>query len=234
MIYGITVETLTEEQLDALAIINPEVAKVERERRIRESKFNSLEEVCEVAAAAYCLLRPMYDNMRNTDTKKIITSSGIIEMLEKLIRTKGDEPIKEAIARDEEGRPKLEGIEWFCIGGPEKAAEKVEENNGWSISDIEKPELVKEIAPFDNKEEEIVRVEEKVEDIFPEITPGEVKWVPFNNVEEQPSTEIAPDALANNEIAPVAYASDGEVTTRTTISQDKLTEILNSIPVVGA
>lgn len=213
MIYGITVETLTEEQLDALAIINPEVAKVERERRVKESKFETLEEVCEVAAAAYCLLRPMYDNMRNTDVKKTITSSGIIEMLEKLIRTKGDEPLAEGIiATDEpavDEKETIPGYDWFYVGGP--AGENVE-----------------------LKGEKVVKEKVVKEDVVKEEEQPKVIWAPLSS-EKVVETEIAPVAFASGEVeSPLPLAVTNPETKEIVTSQDKLTEILNSIPVIGA
>lgn len=87
--YELDLEKLSEEQLEAFSVIDMAAVKLERERRVKESIYDDNDEVflMEDASKAYFYLRPLVDNMRNNDTKKTIIKSGVIEMLEKLLRT---------------------------------------------------------------------------------------------------------------------------------------------------
>ena len=87
MSYTIELEKLTDEQLEAFKIIDIEAYKGEKEKRSTYSEeevkngqiFTDLDK-------AYYYLKPMYDNMRNSDTKKTITDSGILQTIEKVFR----------------------------------------------------------------------------------------------------------------------------------------------------
>lgn len=87
MSYTIELEKLTDEQLEAFKIIDMNAYKGEKEKRSTYSDeevkngqiFTDLDK-------AYYYLKPMYDNMRNNDTKKTITDSGILQTIEKVFR----------------------------------------------------------------------------------------------------------------------------------------------------
>ena len=87
MSYTIELEKLTDEQLEAFKIIDADAYKGEKEKRSTYSEeevkngqiFTDLDK-------AYYYLKPMYDNMRNNDTKKTITDSGILQTIEKVFR----------------------------------------------------------------------------------------------------------------------------------------------------
>lgn len=87
MSYTIELEKLTDEQLEAFKIIDADAYKGEKEKRSTYSDeevkngqiFTDLDK-------AYYYLKPMYDNMRNSDTKKTITDSGILQTIEKVFR----------------------------------------------------------------------------------------------------------------------------------------------------
>lgn len=87
MSYTIELEKLTDEQLEAFKIIDENAYKGEKEKRSTYSEeevkngqiFTDLDK-------AYYYLKPMYDNMRNNDTKKTITDSGILQTIEKVFR----------------------------------------------------------------------------------------------------------------------------------------------------
>lgn len=86
----IDLEKLTEDQLEAFKVINAEAVKKEQERRVNESIYTEEEvksfKIFSDLSKAYFFLKPMYDNMRNNDVKKTITSSEILPVLEKVFR----------------------------------------------------------------------------------------------------------------------------------------------------
>lgn len=83
----IDLSKLSDDQLNALAIINPEAVKEEKENRstytaedIKKGQiFADLDKV-------YKILKPVYDNSRTTDLKKAITESDLLPVLEKVFR----------------------------------------------------------------------------------------------------------------------------------------------------
>lgn len=86
----INMEKLSDEQLEALALIDAAAVELEKKRRVEESIYTEEEvknrQIFSDLHKAYFFLKPMYDNMRNGDTKKTITSSNIIPVLEKVFR----------------------------------------------------------------------------------------------------------------------------------------------------
>ena len=87
MNYTIELEKLTDEQLEAFKIIDMTVYNNEK---LNRSTYSD-EEIknCQIFTdldKAYYYLKPMFDNMRNNDTKKTITESGILTTIEKVFR----------------------------------------------------------------------------------------------------------------------------------------------------
>lgn len=91
--YELNLENLTEQQLEAFAVIDNAAYQMEKERRVREAIYTDKSEFMADISKAYYYIRPMFDNMRNNDTKKTLVKSGVIEMLEKFIRTAKKEEI---------------------------------------------------------------------------------------------------------------------------------------------
>lgn len=91
--YELNLENLTEQQLEAFAVIDNAAYQMEKERRVREAIYTNESEFMADISKAYYYIRPMFDNMRNNDTKKTLVKSGVIEMLEKFIRTAKKEEI---------------------------------------------------------------------------------------------------------------------------------------------
>lgn len=179
MIYGITVEKLTEEQLDALEIINAEVAKVERERRLRESTYEDLESLMPDVMKAYSDLRPMYDNMRNNDTKKTITSSGIIEMLEKLIRTAKKDGIE--IINAVEGEVTEADIAPVAYASRDVSVKK--EPSEEKLAELNKKSTVEPVTvPVINDWQTNEVVEERVEVTIPRTAPQPISQDKLNEI----------------------------------------------------
>lgn len=87
---SINLEKLTEDQLNALALIDKAAVELEKKRRIEESIYTEEEvkdyKIFSDLSKAYFFLKPMYDNMRNGDVKKTITASEILPVLEKVFR----------------------------------------------------------------------------------------------------------------------------------------------------
>lgn len=83
----ISLENLTEEQLEALKVINAKAVEEELERRNTYTDEDMAEhKVYSDLYKAYFYLKPMYDNMRSSDIKKTITQSEILPVLEKIFR----------------------------------------------------------------------------------------------------------------------------------------------------
>lgn len=83
----ISMENLTEEQLEALKVINAKAVEEELERRNTYTDEDMAEyKVYSDLYKAYFYLKPMYDNMRNSDIKKTIAQSEILPVLEKIFR----------------------------------------------------------------------------------------------------------------------------------------------------
>lgn len=87
MSYTIELEKLTDEQLEAFKIIDINAYKEEKENRSTYSDVDIRNGVMYTELdKAYFYLKPMYDNMRNTEVKKTITESGILTTIEKIFR----------------------------------------------------------------------------------------------------------------------------------------------------
>ena len=85
--YTLDLSKLTEEQLKAFELIDPKAAGEEREKRsIYTEEDIRKGQIYTDLSKAYFFLKPMYDNMRNTDVKKTITESEILPVLEKVFR----------------------------------------------------------------------------------------------------------------------------------------------------
>ena len=85
--YTLDLSKLTEEQLKAFELIDSKAAYEEREKRsIYTEEDIRKGQIYTDLSKAYFFLKPMYDNMRNTDVKKTITESEILPVLEKVFR----------------------------------------------------------------------------------------------------------------------------------------------------
>lgn len=89
MTYTIELEKLTKEQLEAFKVIDKKAFEAETERRLRSTYTNEDIKAGKIYTdlyKAYFYLKPMYDNMRNTDVKKTITQSEVLPIIEKVLR----------------------------------------------------------------------------------------------------------------------------------------------------
>lgn len=85
--YILDLSKLTDEQLKAFELIDSKAANEEREKRSIYSEEDIRKgQIYTDLSKAYFFLKPMYDNMRNTDVKKTITESEILPVLEKVFR----------------------------------------------------------------------------------------------------------------------------------------------------
>lgn len=85
--YTLDLSKLTDEQLKAFELIDAKAANEEREKRSIYSEEDLRKgQIYTDLSKAYFFLKPMYDNMRNTDVKKTITESEILPVLEKVFR----------------------------------------------------------------------------------------------------------------------------------------------------
>lgn len=85
--YTLDLSKLTDEQLKAFELIDSKAANEEREKRSIYSEEDIRKgQIYTDLSKAYFFLKPMYDNMRNTDVKKTITESEILPVLEKVFR----------------------------------------------------------------------------------------------------------------------------------------------------
>ena len=217
MEYKVEMDKLTEEQLEAFRIINNAAVELELERRVRESTYEDEVEFMEDVSKAYFFLRPMYDNMRNNDTKKTITNSGIIETLEKFIRTAKANKIK---YKEYESAPEKEPEQ---APAPEKEPAEATKPIVWIISDIEKPEPIPASEPFSGPYKPVVQ-SKTVNDPY---NPTPMPLRPLLQQESQPEVQPAqqPIPAPEPQLAPQPVAQS--------VPQSRLNEILANIPVVG-
>ena len=213
MEYKVEMDKLTEEQLEAFRIINNAAVELELERRVRESTYEDEVEFMEDVSKAYFFLRPMYDNMRNNDTKKTITNSGIIETLERFIRTAKANKIEykeyeSASEKEPEQAP-----------APEKEPAEATKPAVWIISDIEKPEPIPASEPFSGPYKPVVQ-SKTVNDPY---NPTPMPLRPLLQQESQPEVQPAQKPIPAPAPQPVAQS----------VPQSRLNEILANIPVVG-
>lgn len=213
MEYKVEMDKLTEEQLEAFRIINNAAVELELERRVRESTYEDEVEFMEDVSKAYFFLRPMYDNMRNNDTKKTITNSGIIETLEKFIRTAKANKIE---YKEYESAPEKEPEQ---APAPEKEPAEATKPAVWIISDIEKPEPIPASEPFSGPYKPVVQ-SKTVNDPY---NPTPMPLRPLLQQESQPEVQPAQQPIPAPEPQPVAQS----------VPQSRLNEILANIPVVG-
>lgn len=213
MEYKVEMDKLTEEQLEAFRIINNAAVELELERRVRESTYEDEIEFMEDVSKAYFFLRPMYDNMRNNDTKKTITNSGIIETLEKFIRTAKANKIK---YKEYESAPEKEPEQ---APAPEKEPAEATKPAVWIISDIEKPEPIPASEPFSGPYKPVVQ-SKTVNDPY---NPTPMPLRPLLQQESQPEVQPAQKPIPAPAPQPVAQS----------VPQSRLNEILANIPVVG-
>ena len=86
----IDMEKLSDEQLEALALIDAAAVEREKKRRVEESIYTEEEvknyQIYSDLHKAYFFLKPMYDNMRRGSLKDTITESNILPVLEKVFR----------------------------------------------------------------------------------------------------------------------------------------------------
>lgn len=227
MEYKVEMDKLTEEQLEAFRIINKAAVELELERRVRESIYKDEVEFMEDVSKAYFFLRPMYDNMRNNDTKKTITNSGIIETLEKFIRTAKANKIKykeyeSAPEKEPEQAPAPEK-EPEQAPAPEKEPAEATKPAVWIISDIEKLEPIPASEPFSGPYKPVVQ-SKTVNDPY---NPTPMPLRPLLQQESQPAPQPAQQPIPAPEPQPVAQP------VAQSVPQSRLNEILANIPVVG-
>lgn len=217
MEYKVEMDKLTEEQLEAFRIINNAAVELELERRVRESTYEDEVEFMEDVSKAYFFLRPMYDNMRNNDTKKTITNSGIIETLEKFIRTAKANKIK---YKEYESAPEKEPEQ---APAPEKEPAEATKPAVWIISDIEKPEPIPASEPFSEPYKPVVQ-SKTVNDPY---NPTPMPLRPLLQQESQPEVQPAQQPIPAPEPQPAPQP------VAQSVPQSRLNEILANIPVVG-
>lgn len=217
MEYKVEMDKLTEEQLEAFRIINNAAVELELERRVRESTYEDEVEFMEDVSKAYFFLRPMYDNMRNNDTKKTITNSGIIETLEKFIRTAKANKIK---YKEYESAPEKEPEQ---APAPEKEPAEATKPAVWIISNIEKPEPIPASEPFSGPYKPVVQ-SKTVNDPY---NPTPMPLRPLLQQESQPEVQPAQQPIPAPEPQPAPQP------VAQSVPQSRLNEILANIPVVG-
>lgn len=221
MEYKVEMDKLTEEQLEAFRIINNAAVELELERRVRESTYEDEVEFMEDVSKAYFFLRPMYDNMRNNDTKKTITNSGIIETLEKFIRTAKANKIK---YKEYESAPEKEPEQ---APAPEKEPAEATKPAVWIISDIEKPEPIPASEPFSEPYKPVVQ-SKTVNDPY---NPTPMPLRPLLQQESQP--EVQPAQQPAQQPIPAPEPQPAPQPVAQSVPQSRLNEILANIPVVG-
>ena len=223
MEYKVEMDKLTEEQLEAFRIINNAAVELELERRVRESTYEDEVEFMEDVSKAYFFLRPMYDNMRNNDTKKTITNSGIIETLERFIRTAKANKIEykeyESASEKEPEQAPAPEKEPEQAPAPEKEPAEATKPAVWIISDIEKPEPIPASEPFSEPYKPVVQ-SKTVNDPY---NPTPMPLRPLLQQESQPEVQPAQKPIPAPAPQPVAQS----------VPQSRLNEILANIPVVG-
>lgn len=217
MEYKVEMDKLTEEQLEAFRIINNAAVELELERRVRESIYKDEVEFMEDVSKAYFFLRPMYDNMRNNDTKKTITNSGIIETLERFIRTAKANKIE---YKEYESAPEKEPEQ---APAPEKEPAEATKPAVWIISDIEKPEPIPASEPFSGPYKPVVQSKTVNDPYNPTPMPLRPLLQQESQPEVQPAQQPAQQPIPAPEPQPVAQS----------VPQSRLNEILANIPVVG-
>lgn len=217
MEYKVEMDKLTEEQLEAFRIINNAAVELELERRVRESIYKDEVEFMEDVSKAYFFLRPMYDNMRNNDTKKTITNSGIIETLERFIRTAKANKIE---YKEYESAPEKEPEQ---APAPEKEPVEATKPAVWIISDIEKLEPIPASEPFSGPYKPVVQ-SKTVNDPY---DPTPMPLRPLLQQESQPEAQSAPQPIPAPEPQPAPQP------VAQSVPQSRLNEILANIPVVG-
>lgn len=221
MEYKVEMDKLTEEQLEAFRIINNAAVELELERRVRESIYKDEVEFMEDISKAYFFLRPMYDNMRNNDTKKTITNSGIIETLERFIRTAKANKIE---YKEYESAPEKEPEQ---APAPEKEPVEATKPIVWIISDIEKPEPIPASEPFSGPYKPVVQ-SKTVNDPY---NPTPMPLRPLLQQESQP--EVQPAQQPAQQPIPAPEPQPAPQPVAQSVPQSRLNEILANIPVVG-
>lgn len=221
MEYKVEMDKLTEEQLEAFRIINNAAVELELERRVRESIYEDEVEFMEDVSKAYFFLRPMYDNMRNNDTKKTITNSGIIETLERFIRTAKANKIE---YKEYESAPEKEPEQ---APAPEKEPAEATKPAVWIISDIEKPEPIPASEPFSEPYKPVVQ-SKTVNDPY---NPTPMPLRPLLQQESQP--EVQPAQQPAQQPIPAPEPQPAPQPVAQSVPQSRLNEILANIPVVG-
>lgn len=217
MEYKVEMDKLTEEQLEAFRIINNAAVELELERRVRESIYKDEVEFMEDVSKAYFFLRPMYDNMRNNNTKKTITNSGIIETLERFIRTAKANKIE---YKEYESAPEKEPEQ---APAPEKEPAEATKPAVWIISDIEKLEPIPASESFSGPYKPVVQSKTVNDPYNPTPMPLRPLLQQESQPEVQPAQQPAQQPIPAPAPQPVAQS----------VPQSRLNEILANIPVVG-
>ena len=198
--YTLELEKLTEEQLEAFKIIDKKAVEAEVKRRAESTYTSEDMKAGKVYAdlyKAYFYLKPMYDNMRNTDVKKTITQSEVLTVIEKVIKWadkngvnyekfKGDSLVAEIAIP-------------LTVGEPEVRVVQPEEQK---VQDVTKA--------FTNIGSGTVTVEQVAEPV----------WEPGGGAEVEQPTPVE-EPKVQEKLSPVEA-----------MSQEKLNEILASIPAV--
>lgn len=152
MIYNIDLEKLTDKQLEAFKVIDEEAYKKEMENR---STYSDQEmrhhQVFTDLHKAYFYLKPLYDNMRNTDVKKTITQSGILTTMEKVFRY-----------------AKLKNVEYDKFEGEpvDNSVDNSKEVSKQEVPETEKPVDAPVPEPVEVKAAEVKAEPEKQEEVL--------------------------------------------------------------------
>lgn len=166
--YTLDLEKLTDEQLKAFKVIDEKAFEAETKRRL-ESTYSDEDiranKIYSDLYKAYFYIKPMYDNMRNTDVKKIITQSGILTVMEKVFRWADNHNFKYEKFKGEPVKTKEEAIAVTVsvpieVGEPE--VKEVTQEPTWEPgggAEVEQPiyppvEPVQEAAPAVNVPEQ--------------------------------------------------------------------------------
>lgn len=178
MSYTIELEKLTEEQLEAFKVIDPVAYKNEKENRSTYSAEDARNgQIYTDLDKAYYYLKPMYDNMRNTEVKKTITESGILATIEKVFRF--TKKMNLSFTRFEPKASVVAGVDYPVTTAPEPKITSVE---GVGLTSVPEPVM----APVPAPEPVVVVAPEAVVAPAPAPTPQPVK----NSIETISTEEL--------------------------------------------
>lgn len=209
--YELNLENLTEQQLEAFAVIDNAAYQMEKERRVREAIYTDKSEFMADISKAYYYIRPMFDNMRNNDTKKTLVKSGVIEMLEKFIRTAKKEEINYKVFFEENTEEEAKEI---------AKAEKIEKEVAEKVAE--------EVAKIPALEPQIDTYK-PIPYPFPNVGAPDIT---LDN-QPQPAQRLAPIPQIVETPQPTPVVKTAPQPAPQPVPQADLNAILTNIPVVG-